>query len=115
MQQAVACKVIDVLAASAQEARVLDALDRTADQHVRLVDALHSYRPARSRAKGRTPVFAGYGAGTQESQVLTQPVRSLGPRLRGDERSYVSASCCPTHAGHRSAGCRAASTARTAP
>ncbi len=34
MQQVVACEIVDILAASAQEAQILDAFDRAADERV---------------------------------------------------------------------------------
>ena len=46
MQQAVAHDVVDILAAAAQETQVLDALDRAADQRIRLAESSAHKVPA---------------------------------------------------------------------
>ena len=46
MQQAVAREVVDILPAAAQEAQILDALDRAADQRIRLAESSAHKVPA---------------------------------------------------------------------
>ena len=44
MQQAVAHDVVDILAAAAQETQILDALDRAADQRIRLAERCSAHK-----------------------------------------------------------------------
>ena len=60
MQQVVAHEVVDILAAAAQEAEILDALDRTADKRVGGAFQVHGQMTivARTLIKARATLIA---------------------------------------------------------